>query len=353
MNIFKKEKEKRAFEGKIMSDSNLHSINSCIELSEIRKLDKLLSQCEIGSCESILFSDNCSTFRSLDRIELSDISLMGSAIMDKQMKELHHSSTVIIGAHAEEEPNCECLDSNNIDFKTQSCSNLERNKKLNRTDTKKYTSLDQAQQPPQTNQQPLSIVRHTKPSLKKQQSIDYHRHNMVQHDGDKRICKTCGNYYRDPEKMVKIKSTEIDIKVIVDNPDDDYDHLLSSKYSSQTSIKEYSICNRSERNSFMIDASSPTSQYNAKLLEKQPSTTTSIKSRSKLTSQILAKKIARKASSNAEDGEKSVKESLLGHCRVDSFHIEKKLPETVETVCIFMLKFCFSNIEMYLYIECL
>lgn len=309
-----------------MSESNLQSINSCIELSEIRKLDKLLSQCELGSCESILFSDNCSTFRSLDRIELSDMSLVGSSPMDKQMKELHHSSTVIIGTHTEEQPNCECLDSNNIiDLKTRSCSNLGQ-KKLDRTSSKKYASLDQPQ-PPQISS--TAVVRHNaKPSLKKQQSIDHRQFN----EHERRICKTCGHFYREPEKIVKIKSTEIDIKVIVDNPDEMNDHLMSSKYSSQTSIKEYSICNRSGRNS-LLDTS-PTSTHNAKFRDKS-SMSASIKSRSKFTPQNIAKKIARKASSNTtEDGEKSAKESLLGHRRVDSFHIEKKLPETVETVCI-------------------
>lgn len=349
-----------------MSETNLRSINSCIELSEIRKLDKLLSQCEANSCENILFSEFCSTFESID--QLTDFSDKCSLIMDRSSaghlsNDLHHSSTAVIGAannNFDELKNCHCPTHPNcrtdkIELKSRSCTNLQKT----RFD-KKSTSLDNAG----GGSGAVAPIFKPKPSLKKQTSIDrtFH-HHLPFGEGDssftRKVCKKCGKYTREPEKIVKIKSTEIDIKVILDNPEDvenDDVNLLggsSSKYSSQTSIKEMTICNKSQRNSLIETtmmtttktSSSSQSQLNNAGASKQlcamdnlgsagkPSSSSSGRSRSKFSPQILAKKIARKSlSGNGDDNEKSAKESLLGHTRLDSFHIEKKLPETVETV---------------------
>lgn len=61
-----------------MSDVNLRT-NSSIELSDIRKLDILLTQCESSSCENICI-DCCAKLGSLDDDDDDNIDENGSGI---------------------------------------------------------------------------------------------------------------------------------------------------------------------------------------------------------------------------------------------------------------------------------
>lgn len=288
-----------------MSDQHLRS-NSCIELSEIRKLDRLLSQCETSSCEN-LYYEFCSTFDSLNsRMDLSENNVINLVPVDEDVQ------------HDEKY----CFDCNQ---KSRSCiqlSNNINNRSRSRSGGRGRGGVSggggRSKCCARNNHQPLPIIPITA----------------------NKLCKLCGKLQLKEinEKIVKILSNEItDIKLIT-NEDDDIEDNDGHVNINNDDDDEIVVYKSSSQNSIKSEAKEIKQQQKIEPHHRLSiSTTHSNKIKSKFSPQILARKITGKNNNNTcneNDHEKSAKESLLGHCRVDSFLIDKKLPETVETVRI-------------------
>lgn len=284
-----------------MSNLNLRT-NSCIELSEIRKLDNLLSQCETSSCEFTIFDENydddkfCSSLDSLDKNYLihqcnncSDFNEIKISVkmlnVIKTVPEDTCCSTKML--NKTNDKNCVC---DNFNLKTRSCSHLghsKNNKKLTINNEQKCSSFD---------------CNTSKNNFKKQKAFDHD--NKI----TRCICTGCGKL----QKTVTIEEN-VDFEI-----GKDQEPIMSSK-SSQISFgvrSDHSI------------------EYPLNMKNLTDKCSMHGRSRSKFSPQILAKRI----SGRSTEDEKGVKESLLGHARLDSFHVDKLLPETVETVCNFTKK---------------
>lgn len=281
-----------------MSNLNLRT-NSCIELSEIRKLDNLLSQCETSSCEFTIFDENydddkfCSSLDSLDENYLihqctncSDFNEIKISVkmlnVIKNVPDDTCCSSKMLNKTTEK--NCIC---DHFNLKTRSCSHLghsKNNKKLTINNEQKFNSFD--------------CNTSSKNNLKKQIAFDHDK------EINRCICSGCGKLQ---------KTVTIEENVEIGNKDDPIQQILSSK-SSQISFgvrSDHSI------------------EYPLNMKNLTDNSSLRRKSRSKFSPQILAKRI----SGRSTEDERGVKDSLLGHTRLDSFHVDKLLPETVETVC--------------------
>lgn len=278
-----------------MSNLNLRT-NSCIELSEIRKLDNLLSQCETSSCEFTIFDENydddkfCSSLDSLDKnylihqcnncSDFNEIKISVKMLNVINVPEDTCCSTKML--NKPNDKNCIC-----DNLKTRSCSHLghsKNNKKLTINNEQKCNSFD---------------CNTSKNNLKKQISFDHD--NKI----SRCICTGCGKL----QKTVTIEEN-VDFEI-----GKEPEPIMSSK-SSQISFgvrSDHSI------------------EYPLNMKNLTDKCSMHGKSRSKFSPQILAKRI----SGRSTEDERGVKESLLGHARLDSFHVDKLLPETVETVCNF------------------
>lgn len=312
--------------------------NSYIELSEIRKLDNLLTQCESTSCENICM-DCCAQLGSIENIVSTKssscsavISITNSDIAcnagirkstmpcgDVDMEKFRFDDAIEKSNKSESDVRD---DETEEQLQKNCCRICDKNLRTNFTSAR-FFSLDK--------ERSANLV--AKPIADKGGS-----ENTLQ--TARKLCT-----FKEFDEPVRDKANKVDsvnIKNETQNTCDDCidqsKKLLSAniftatqkKISRGRSVKDktISLSSKSSQNSFKDGTSKPNKRD---VLEKENFTFRE-SLRSKFSPQNLAKKITGKGL--YEECEVVEKEVLFGE-RFDAFHHEIKIPEPVEAVCKF------------------
>lgn len=371
--------------------------SSCIELSEIRKLDSLLNQCESISCDNLLLYDDIYNYDLCKNHKRKSLS---TTAIDKvppknSIKRRTHKKLLGIREHDKKIINYINDKKQNLQYDdeksssenhvhndvTQSCSNLvceenERCDKIIQTSSLDFAVDEVKVSPPKVFKSNLKKVQHPKASsIKKKRCTcrDYmcetsltipqkpiqnaspsslssvatysnstklnnrHSTNAKKSSLIKRINSSENNKsFNKFGRLSKQKNT------VVDDNDDTYDHhnveRVEHSHNRIININEATI----EIIPISTDVGSPSTSprcvNGADVKSETKSETQSQKSkRSKFSPLFISRKLTSRFNSE-EDNYGGAKESLLGRNK----SVEKKLPEPVETVCKFLMNIFFS-----------
>ncbi|CAD7078198.1 unnamed protein product [Hermetia illucens] len=342
-----------------MSDSDIHT-NSCIELSEIRKLDNLLTQCETSSCENICIEcceSLSASYADIDNLARNKVppgsvrcnqnanaTLSGntaSNLLAKLSTKLNRSldkHTDVMETHLVNTKSAgdESGGSSNVGSKCNSLngSGNEISKKKG-FESKRYFSLDKDRSDKDkktgdrlgnhsNDNKLLGGSENILSNTRKHCSFD--RSVIVATPAVEEVPPGCETI-RTKLRKCSVKSTSI---CICDNCAKPGGNLICirSPGTTTTGAKKSrdSKSTKSSQNSLKDNfKSGKSSLYD---ISDKDSTHESL--RSKFSPQALARKISGRTTHD-HDHDIADKEALLGH-RIEGFHHEKKLPEPVETV---------------------
>lgn len=305
--------------------------NSYIELSEIRKLDNLLTQCESTSCENICM-DCCAQLGSIDNI-VSTKSSSCSAVISITNSDIACNARMKKPTTPGGDVDLEKFD--NVMGKNNKSENDVRN-----GDDDKELKKNNCRFCDKNLRNDFGNARFF--SLDKERSDKLEIGQIVDKDGSENILQTSRKLctFKEFDEPARNKTSKVDnvnvknaAQDTCENCNDQSKKLLSTTHKKITrgkSIKDkaISLSSRSSQNSFKDGGS----KFNKRDASDKEVSTFRESLRSKFSPQNLAKKITGKAL--YEDGEIAEKEVLFGE-RFDAFHHEIKIPEPVEAVCKF------------------
>lgn len=314
-----------------MFDTSSRS-NSYIELSEIRKLDNLLTQCESTSCENICM-DCCAQLGSIDNI-VSTKSSSCSAVISITNSDIACNAGMKNLAM-----------SGGGDMEKLRCDNVMG--KNNKSENDVRSGGDEKQLEKNSCRFCDKDVRKNFASarffsLDKERSEKLANNQVVDKGGSENTLvtsrKLCSfKAFDEPIRVKKIKVDNVNDKNVpeenCESCNDQSKKLRAptqKKFSRGKSIKDkaISLSSKSSQNSFK-DGGNKSNKRDG--LDKEGFTFRE-SLRSKFSPQNLAKKITGKAL--YDEFELMEKEVLFGE-RFDAFHHEIKIPEPVEAVCKF------------------
>lgn len=321
-----------------MFDANSRS-NSYIELSEIRKLDNLLTQCESTSCENICLdccaqlgsidnivstkSSSCSAVISITNSDIACNAAMNKSTMpggdvdiekfrfDNVMEKSNKSENDIRNGEDEKrlKKNCCRFCDKNLrkNFANARFFSLDK-ERSEKSETKKIVDKGGSENTLETSRKLCTFKEFEEPDRSKTSKAD----NVIVENPTDDTCETCSN-----DQSKKLLATNVMT-------------TTQKKISRGKSVKDkaISLSSKSSQNSFK-DGGNKSNKRDAS--DKEMFTFRE-SLRSKFSPQNLAKKITGKGL--YDEFEIMEKEVLFGE-RFDAFHHEIKIPEPVEAVCKF------------------
>lgn len=326
-----------------MFDTSSRS-NSYIELSEIRKLDNLLTQCESTSCENICM-DCCAQLGSIDNI-VSTKSSSCSAVISITNSDIACNAGMKKSTMPGGDVDIEKFRFDNVMEKSNKSENDIRN-----GEDEKQLKKNCCRFCDKNLRKNFANARFF--SLDKERSEKLESKQIVDKGGSENTLATSRKLctFKEFVEPVRNKTCKVD-NVNVKNStqetcekcDDQSKKLLATnlftatqkKLSRGKSIKDkaMSLSSKSSQNSFK-DGGNKSNKRDA---SDKETFTFRESLRSKFSPQNLAKKITGKAL--YDECEIMEKEVLFGE-RFDAFHHEIKIPEPVEAVCKFYsIVFC-------------
>lgn len=322
-----------------MFDASSRS-NSYIELSEIRKLDNLLTQCESTSCENICM-DCCAQLGSIDNI-VSTKSSSCSAVISITNSDIAcnagmKNSTMSGGGG---DVDMEKFRYDNVMEKNNKSENDIRN-----GDDAEHLKKNCCRFCDKNLRKNFANARFF--SLDKERSEKLENNQIVDAGGSENVLATARKLcsFKEFEEPIRSKKTKAEnVKQVTQQicdqcTDTDQSNKVAAanvlvttqkKISRGKSVKDkaISLSSKSSQNSFKDGTASKTKR---EALDKETFTFRE-SLRSKFSPQNLAKKITGKGL--YDEFELMEKEVLFGE-RFDAFHHEIKIPEPVEAVCKF------------------
>lgn len=349
--------------------------NSCLELADIRKLDSLLNQCESISCDNLLLYDEIYNYdlcaaSKRKYVSTSDLHkiLPKNSIRRRAHKKVlgfRENDTKIIKLIDDKRQRDETAaatagELTKCDDVTQSCSDLMQHQPINCCDKtiqtsygdlyatddvcSKYLSVSGS-----CNNQPQRTQDKRKKGKRKLCSCrDYENVNFICETSLSTPPKNCSPLLHPKKLLLHDKSsagqsnrftkqknmTVDDDECTANGNNSDGCHENRVINIKDKSVEIYPIT----LNSSYSPNAMPRGGTDAK---SEKSETQSQKSkRSKFSPSFISRKLTSRLNSSEDDGAGGVKESLLGR---SSKSAEKKLPEPVETVCIFCRSFDFLS----------
>ncbi|XP_037044047.1 potassium voltage-gated channel subfamily H member 6 isoform X7 [Bradysia coprophila] len=302
--------------------------NSYIELSEIRKLDNLLTQCESTSCENICM-DCCAQLGSIDNI-VSTKSSSCSAVISITNSDIACNARMKKPTMSGGDVDVEKFQFDNVMEKNNKSENDVRS-----GDDDKEFKKNSCRFCDKNLRKDYANARFF--SLDKEQNENSETGEIVDKGGSENILQTSRKLctfkeFDEPVRREANKVDNVNVKNATQDTCDDCNDqskklLGTKKISRGKSVKDktISLSSRSSQNSFKDGGNKSTKRDTT---EKEVFTFRE-SLRSKFSPQNLAKKITGKGL--YEEGEITEKEVLFGE-RFDAFHHEIKIPEPVEAV---------------------
>lgn len=315
-----------------MFDTSSRS-NSYIELSEIRKLDNLLTQCESTSCENICI-DCCAQLGSIDNI-VSTKSSSCSAVISMTNSDIACNASMKTSAMPVGDVSIEKFRFDNVMGKNNKSENDIRN-----GEDEKQLKKNCCRFCDKNLRKNFANARFF--SLDKERSEKLESNPIDEKGGSEKALATSIKLctFTEFEEPARSKTRKVDNVIVnvknapqeaCDKCNDQSKKLLTTtqkKFSCGKSVKDkaVSLSSKSSQNSFR-DGGNKSNKRDG--LDKETFTFRE-SLRSKFSPQNLAKKITGKAL--YDECEVMEKEVLFGE-RFDAFHHEIKIPEPVEAVC--------------------